>query len=155
MDAQFKFFGNKLISHDKKPVLAGLNYFLTDEERGGNTKKLLGEKRDVKVWLSWLERYTYNEVEYITTPVGNLPKYNDLKNLFKTLINKDYSRELYVRQFSLYVDKILERIDMQTIAYKKEKGVGNLLFEILENQKQELLKLREKFGSIIKPDELE
>ncbi|OQY01826.1 MAG: phosphoenolpyruvate carboxykinase (GTP) [Desulfobacteraceae bacterium 4572_130] len=155
MNAQFEFFRNKLISHDKKPVLAGLNYFLTDEERGGNTKKLLGEKRDVKVWLSWLERYTYNEVEYITTPIGNLPKYNDLKNLFKTLINKDYSRELYVRQFSLYVDKILERIDMQTIAYKKEKGVGTLLFEILENQKQGLLKLKKKFGSIIKPDELE
>lgn len=155
LNAQFHFFGNKLIAEDKKPVLAGLNYFLIDEERGGNTKNLLGEKRDVKVWLSWLERYTYNEVEYITTPIGNLPKYIDLKNLYKTILDKDYSEELYIRQFSLYINNILSRIDMQTKAYKKEKGVNNLLFEILECQKQELLELKEKFGSIVKPGELE
>ncbi|MFC1826007.1 phosphoenolpyruvate carboxykinase domain-containing protein, partial [Thermodesulfobacteriota bacterium] len=34
MDAQFKFFGNEKIAEGKKPVMAGLNYFLTDEARG-------------------------------------------------------------------------------------------------------------------------
>ncbi|MCP4574740.1 MAG: phosphoenolpyruvate carboxykinase (GTP), partial [Deltaproteobacteria bacterium] len=74
MEGQFEFFGHKDIAEDKKPVMSGLNYFLTEEARGGESKKLLGEKRDVKVWLSWLERHTYNEVEVIETPIGNLPK---------------------------------------------------------------------------------
>ena len=94
MDAQFKFFGNEKIAQDKKPVMAGLNYFLTDKARGGTSSKLIGEKRDVKVWLAWLERLAHNEVDVIKTPVGNLPTFDDLKNLFKTIIDKEYTEEL-------------------------------------------------------------
>ena len=60
MDAQFAFFGSNKIRDDKRPVMAGLNYFLTHEARGGEGKKLLGEKRDVKVWLTWLERRAHD-----------------------------------------------------------------------------------------------
>jgi len=52
MDAQFKFFGSDKIDDSQRPIMAGLNYFLTHEARGGTGKALLGEKRDVKVWLS-------------------------------------------------------------------------------------------------------
>jgi len=45
MDAQFKFFNNPKISEGKKPVMAGLNYFLTHAARGGESQQLLGEKR--------------------------------------------------------------------------------------------------------------
>ena len=65
--------------------MAGLNYFLTHEARGGTSKKLLGEKRDVKVWLAWLERRVYDEVDVIDTPIGYLPTYEDLKQLFAAL----------------------------------------------------------------------
>ncbi|MBW1749031.1 MAG: phosphoenolpyruvate carboxykinase (GTP), partial [Deltaproteobacteria bacterium] len=123
MDAQFKFFGNEKIAQDKKPVMAGLNYFLTDKARGGTSSKLIGEKRDVKVWLAWLERLAHNEVDVIKTPVGNLPTFDDLKNLFKTIIDKEYTEELYVKQFSLYIDNIVSRIDMQLEAYGKEPDI--------------------------------
>ncbi|MGD8251778.1 MAG: phosphoenolpyruvate carboxykinase domain-containing protein, partial [Desulfobacterales bacterium] len=42
MDAQFKFFCNPKIAADAMPIMAGLNYFLTHEARGGEGKKLLG-----------------------------------------------------------------------------------------------------------------
>jgi phosphoenolpyruvate carboxykinase (GTP) len=154
IDAQFDFFENKLIPEDKKPVIAGLNYFLTHETRGGTSSELLGEKRDVKVWLSWLERYAHNEVKYLETPVGNIPAYDDLKELFKTLINKDYSEELYNKQFSLYIDNITDRLEMQISAYMKEQGDFEKLFDILKKQKQGLLKLKKEFGSIVTPDKL-
>ena len=35
--------------------------------------KTLGEKRDVKVWLAWLERRAHDEVGAIETPIGYLP----------------------------------------------------------------------------------
>ncbi|MDY0220457.1 MAG: phosphoenolpyruvate carboxykinase (GTP) [Desulfobacterium sp.] len=139
MAAQFDFFGNPAIARDKQPVMAGLNYFLTDEARGGTSKKLLGEKKDVKVWLAWLERYAHGEMDYVPTPMGNLPCYEDLKSLFSTLIDKEYSEELYKRQFTLDVDKIVARIDLQVTAYSKEKNIPEKFFKILADQRQELL----------------
>ena len=152
MAAQFDFFGNPAIAEDKKPVMAGLNYFLTDFARGGSAKKLLGEKRDVKVWLSWLERYAHGEVESLSTPMGNLPCYTDLKELFWTLLEKQYPRELYNRQFSLYIDNIVARIDLQVDAYGKEENIPEKLFTILDRQKQGLLKLRKEVGPIVLPN---
>jgi len=155
MDAQFKFFGSEKISEDKKPVMAGLNYFLTDEARGGTSKKLLGEKRDVKVWLSWLERHVYNEMDVINTPIGYLPKFDDLKDLFQSIINKNYTEELYVKQFSLYIDNIVARVDLQTDAYGKETNIPERIFEVLKEQKNGLLALRDKYGPIVTPSQLE
>jgi phosphoenolpyruvate carboxykinase (GTP) len=154
MDAQFKFFGNSRIKPDFKPVMAGLNYFLTDRARGGDSETLLGEKKDVKVWLSWLERYAHNEVGFIKTPIGNIPVYEDLTELFRDIIQKEYAKELYIRQFSLYIDHIIKRIELQQDAYGKEKGIPETLFTVLARQKQALTTLKSRHGSIVPPDQL-
>ncbi len=155
MDAQFKFFGHEKIAPDKKPVMAGLNYFLTHEARGGESTKLLGEKKDVRVWLSWLERRAHGDVDAIPTPIGFLPKYADLKELFKTLIDKEYPEELYIKQFSLYIDKIVDRLDMQREAYGKEENIPARLFEVLTEQRKGLTALKDAHGSIVTPADLE
>ncbi len=155
MEAQFQFFGSDKIAADKRPILAGLNYFLTHEARGGTSKKLLGEKRDVKAWMAWLERRAHGEVDAIDTPVGFLPKYEDLKGLFKSKIDKEYPEDLYDQQFSLYVDNIIARIDLQIKAYGKEKHIPQKLYDILNEQRQELVALKEKFGAIVTPKQLE
>ncbi len=155
MDAQFKFFGNPAIAADKKPVMAGLNYFLTHEARGGASKKLLGEKRDVKVWLAWLERYAHQEVKAIETPIGYLPLYDDLKRLFKEIIDKEYPLDLYIKQFSLYTDNMIERLEFQIDAYSKEKNIPDTLFKVLHGQKEELMVLRQKKGAIVSPLDME
>ena len=154
MDAQFKFFGSADIAADHKPVMAGLNYFLTHQARGGNSTKLLGEKRDVKVWLGWLERYAHGEMEYLDTPIGHLPRYADLARLFKELIDKEYPEALYRQQFSLYVDKIIARIELQEAAYAKEEHIPDTLFKVLAEQKSALLALKEEKGEIVSPDAL-
>jgi phosphoenolpyruvate carboxykinase (GTP) len=154
MASQFEFFGNSDIAEAKRPVLAGLNYFLTDEARGGTSKKLLGEKRDVKVWLAWLERMTHGDVEAIETAIGYLPKYEDLKDLFKTIIDKDYPESLYIKQFSIYCDNILKRIDLQETAYGKEPNIPDRLFDILRAQREGLLALKAAFGPIVTPAQL-
>jgi len=154
MDAQFKFFGNPAIQEANQPVMAGLNYFLTEKSRGGTTNKLLGEKKDVKVWLAWLERYAHTEMEFLSTPIGNLPKYEDLQKLFKEIINKDYPRALYDKQFSLYIDNIINRIELQETAYAKDEGIPRELFDILSSQKQNLIELKAQKGAIVTPDNL-
>jgi phosphoenolpyruvate carboxykinase (GTP) len=154
MDAQFRFFNNPKIHAEKRPVMAGLNYFLTDQARGGISSKLLGEKKDVKVWLSWLENLAYGEVNFIRSPVGFLPEYEDLKKLFKEIIHKDYGDNLYKKQFSLYVDKIIARVQLQLESYGKEPNIPQRLFQVLNKQKEALLRLKERFGPIVTPDQL-
>jgi phosphoenolpyruvate carboxykinase (GTP) len=154
MEAQFQFFGSSKIVPDKRPILAGLNYFLTEEARGGTSKKLIGEKRDVKAWMAWLERRAHSEVDAIETPVGYLPKYADLKSLFESRIAKEYPEDLYVKQFSLYIDNIVARVDLQIEAYGKEKNIPPKLFDILKAQRQDLTALKEKFGPIVTPKQM-
>lgn len=155
MEAQFKFFGSAKIAPDKRPVMAGLNYFLTHGARGGSGKQLLGEKRDVKAWLAWLERRAHNDVEAIDTPIGYLPRYGDLKRLFKERIDKEYPEDLYIKQFSLYIDNILNRIELQLEAYGKEENLPDKLFEVLKQQREELAALKAKYGAIVTPAQLE
>jgi phosphoenolpyruvate carboxykinase (GTP) len=154
MISQFKFFNNPKFTDAARPILAGLNYFLTDEARGGSTKKLLGEKRDVKVWLGWLAKRAKGEVDAIDTPVGYLPKYEDLKALFSSVINKEYPRALYDKQFSIYIDKIQGRIDLQREAFGKEENIPAKLFEVYDEWAAGLAALKEKYGAIVTPDQL-
>ena len=155
MEAQFQFFGRDQIAPDKQPIMAGLNYFLTDAARGGTSRKLLGEKRDVKAWMAWLERRAHKEVEAIETPIGYLPKYEDLKDLFNSKIDKEYPEDLYVKQFSLYIDHIFARIDLQIEAYGKEANIPVKLFEVLNEQKEGLQILKNKYGSVVTPSQLQ
>ena len=154
MATQFAFFGSDLIADGKRPVMAGLNYFLTHGARGGQGKQLLGEKRDVKVWLSWLERLAHREAATIDTPIGYLPRYADLRGLFAAIIDKDYPEDLYTKQFSLYIDHILARIDLQMAAYAKDENIPERLFAILDRQRGGLEALKAAHGPIVPPQAL-
>ncbi|MFC1533499.1 phosphoenolpyruvate carboxykinase (GTP) [Thermodesulfobacteriota bacterium] len=151
MDAQLTFFNSDKLKI--KPTMAGLNYFLTHGARGGGGDKLLGEKRDVKVWLGWLERKTNGDIEAIETPIGFIPKYEDLKELFAD-IGKDYSKELYDKQFAFYTENIISRIDLQEEAYRKEEGIPDRVFEIYDEQRKGLEALKAKYGPVISVEQL-
>ena len=149
MEAQFRFFGSSRLAEGSRPLLAGLNYFLTHEARGGQGRGLLGEKRDVRVWLSWLERYAHRELGAVETPIGLIPRYEDLQRLFAELIDKPYPQDLYEQQFSLYVDNILARIDLQREAYAKEKNLPEELFRVYDRQRSGLLDLKSQYGPVV------
>lgn len=152
MKAQFDFFNSERLK--PKPVIAGLNYFLNHAARGGDSAELLGEKRDVLVWLSWLERYVHGEMAAIDTPVGFIPTYRDLKGLFATMISKEYPRDLYERQFSIYVDNILYRLVKLEESYRAEVDVPTRIFTVYAEQRKLLLGLKEQHGAIVAPSRL-
>ncbi|MBD3308650.1 phosphoenolpyruvate carboxykinase (GTP) [candidate division KSB3 bacterium] len=151
MDAQFAFFNSDTLT--QKPIMASLNYFLTEGARGGEGTKLLGEKRDVKAWLGWLERCANGRVEAIETPIGFIPKYDDLQALF-TAIDKEYPKALYDKQFALYIDNIIARIDLQEAAYKKEPNIPATLFDVYEEQRKGLEALKAKYGAVVTVEQL-
>jgi phosphoenolpyruvate carboxykinase (GTP) len=154
MKVQFDFFNSAKFTDAGRPILAGLNYFLTHEARGGEGTKLLGEKKDVKAWLTWLAKFAHGDVQAIETPVGYLPKYDDLKAIFAKVIDKDYPKDLYDKQFSIYIDKILSRIDLQREAFGKEQNLPAQLFKVYDEWAEGLNALKAKHGPIVEPDKL-
>jgi len=95
----------------------------------------------------------HGDVEPIETPIGYIPKYSDLKPLFAE-IDKPYPKELYDKQFALYIDNILARIELQEEAYRQEKNVPPQLFEIYAEQREGLETLKEMYGSIVSVDQV-
>jgi phosphoenolpyruvate carboxykinase (GTP) len=132
------------------PKIFGVNYFLKDKDG-----KFLNEKTDKRVWYKWMEQRSHAEVEAIKTPTGMIPKYDDLKQLFKEVLKKDYSKEAYTRQFTVRIPESLAKIERITAIYKTQVlNPPAALFQVLEDQKKRLLENQKKHGDYITPDKL-
>ncbi|MCG2863386.1 MAG: phosphoenolpyruvate carboxykinase (GTP) [Vulcanisaeta sp.] len=130
----------------KPPRIFGVNYFLKDEQG-----RFLNSKEDKRVWLQWMERRVHNEVDAITTPIGYIPRYEDLKELFREVLNKDYKLEDYNKQFAIRVGKLLDKIERVWKIYSEIPTTPRRLFEVLEEQRQRLIEARRRYGDPILP----
>ena len=129
------------------PAVFGVNYFLMDENG-----KFLNGIRDKHVWIHWMERRIHNDAGALKTPTGLIPKYSDLKVLFREVLGKDYSEEDYRKQFTIRVKENLAKMDRAIACYRKEEEVGEEVFRILEAQRDRLLAAQKEFGDYITPD---
>ena len=130
------------------PPIFSVNYFLKDEK--GN---FLNERLDKKVWLKWMELRCHKEVSAIKIPTGFIPKYEDLKVLFKKVLNKEYRQEDYLKQFTLKIPENLSKIERVTKLYKNEvPDTPEILFKVLQEQKEKLQAARVKYGDYISPE---
>jgi phosphoenolpyruvate carboxykinase (GTP) len=134
----------------KTPLIFSVNYFLKDKE--GN---FLNEKTDKKVWYKWMELRAHNDATAIDTPTGRIPKYEDLKKLFKDVLNKDYSKEDYEKQFTVRIPESLAKIDRIKAVYEtKVKDTPKMLFDVLEEQRKRLLDAQKQHGDYVTPSKL-
>ncbi len=129
------------------PLIFSVNYFLKGPD--GNFMNSIADKA---VWLKWMELRAHKEVGVIETPTGLIPKYQDLKKLFKEVLGRNYSKEDYLKQFMLRVPENLAKIGRIMGIYKKIPNTPQILFKVLEEQRQRLNKAREKHGDYISPD---
>ena len=141
-------FAKKLKSENVPKVYA-TNYFLKDAD-GKYTNGIL----DKKVWVLWAEGRVHGDFDAITTPIGNIPKLEDLQKLFKDNLGKDYSKEDYIKQFSIRTDKYLEKFTRMDELYKDEPGMPEEFWTELNRQKEEVQALKDKFGSEVSPFDL-
>ncbi|MEM3192491.1 MAG: phosphoenolpyruvate carboxykinase domain-containing protein, partial [Candidatus Parvarchaeota archaeon] len=135
-------FGKKL---KKKPLIFGVNYFL--KENG----KYLNEKVDKAVWLKWMELRIHGEVGAILTPIGYIPKYEDLKVLFKNVLGKDYSKEDYEKQFSIRTQKLIDKNKRIREIYSSIKTTPQEVFRELDDEISRLSEAKKKYGDVISP----
>lgn len=139
-------FGKKL---KEVPLVVGVNYFLRDLKTG----EFLNGRRDKHIWVKWMELRVHNDVDAIKSPTGLIPIYEDLVPLFKQLLNKDYKKEDYIKQFTIRVPENLAKIERVKEFWEKNvKDTPQELFRVLEEQKERLLKAKEQFGDYISPE---
>ena len=72
-----------------------------------------------------------------------------LVNLDSKFPNKDYSKEAYEEQFDLRIDKLLEKLDRIENNFKKEENMPQFFWDVLQEQRDKLLKTKESKGKII------
>jgi phosphoenolpyruvate carboxykinase (GTP) len=142
-------FGRKL---KKQPLIFGVNYFLKEVGNG----KYVNGVQDKHVWIKWMELRVHNEVSALTTPTGYIPKFEDLHKLFKQVLNKNYAKEDYVKQFTIRVPENLAKIERVQRFYQENVIDTPLeLFGILYLQRQRLIEAKEKYGDYISPEKFE
>ncbi|MGA1823792.1 MAG: phosphoenolpyruvate carboxykinase (GTP) [bacterium] len=139
-------FGKKL---KQAPLVFGVNYFLRDKEG-----KFLNGIRDKHIWVKWMELRVHNEVTAIKSPTGWIPKYEDLRILFEQVLDKDYSKEEYITQFTIRIPENLAKLDRVEIFHRKNLAddAPEVLFEVLGQQRDRLLQAQKEFGDYISPE---
>jgi len=135
-------FGKKL---KNKPSIFGVNYFL--KENG----KYLNDKVDKAVWLKWMERRVHGEIGAIKTPIGYIPKYEDLKPLFKSVLGKEYTLNDYEKQFAIRASKLIEKNKRIRDVYATIKTTPPEVFRELDEETARLIEAQKKLGDVISP----
>jgi len=129
------------------PPIFSVNYFLKDSS--GN---FLTNKQAKRVWLKWMELRSNREVDAIETPTGLIPEFKDLRRLFQEVLDENYTMEDYDKQFTVRIPENLAKIDRLMEIYKtRVTDTPQVVFEVLEEQRQRLTTAREEYGDYIKP----
>ncbi|MFX0018846.1 MAG: phosphoenolpyruvate carboxykinase (GTP) [Promethearchaeota archaeon] len=139
-------FGQSL---DFPPKVFATNYFLKNKEG-----KYLNGILDKLIWVMWAELRVYSDVSAIETPIGYIPKFEDLESLFKRYLDKIYTKDDYIEQFSIRVKKLIEKLDRVEEVYKKEKGMPNFFWDILNEQRVKLNDIKKETKEILSPIDL-
>ena len=142
-------FGRKL---KKTPLVFGVNYFLRDKNSG----EFLNAPQDKHVWIKWMELRVHGEAGAIRSPTGFLPKYQDLAKLFDRVLNKEYTKEDYAKQFTIRVPENLAKIQrVQRFYQENVSDTPEELFKILDEQRKRLTEAKRNYGDYISPESFE
>ena len=132
------------------PGIFSVNYFLK-----GDDGKFLNGKLDKTIWLLWAELRVNGDVDAIETPTGYIPKYEDLAKLFKQALNKDYTQEDYVKQFTVRIPNLLAKFERVEDIYKtKVDDTPQVVYDTFAAIRDRLNTAKEKHGDYISPLDL-
>ena len=135
---------------DNPPPIFSVNYFLKGEDG-----QYLNGMLDKLVWILWAERRANGEVDAIKTPTGWIPKYEDLKELFKEHLDKEYSEADYVKQFTIRIPENLAKLNrVEKIYTQKVPDAPQILFDTFAEVRGRFQTAQNKYGDYISPFDL-
>ena len=136
-------------SEIERPKVFGTNYFL---KKDGD---YLNGKLDKSVWVKWMELRIHGDVETLDAAYGMIPKYEDLKALFKQVLDEDYTEADYVAQFMINIPQCLAKLDrMEEIYSTKVKDTPETMKAEMKAQRERLEALKAAKGDYVSPCDL-
>ena len=135
---------------EKVPSIFSTNYFLKGDD--GN---FLNGKLDKMIWVLWAELRVNGDVDAIKTPTGWIPKYEDLAPLFKEKLNKNYTQDDYVKQFTIRIPQLLAKYDRVEKIYRdKVADTPQLVYDTFDAIRKRLKDLQAEKGDFVSPLDL-
>jgi len=134
----------------RPPLVFGVNYFLRDMEG-----KFVNEIQDKHVWIKWMELRIHGDVDAISCPTGQIPCYDDLVKLFKQVRGKTYTKDDYIKQFTIRVPENIAKIE-RVEKYHRENVPNSpqIVYDTLEATRRRLNEARDKHGEYVSPFDL-
>lgn len=132
----------------KRPKVFGTNYFIKADG------EYLNGKLDKSIWVKWMELRVHGDVEALDGAVGLLPKYEDMKRLFKEVLDKEYTQEDYVRQFTVRIPNLLAKLDRMGEVYATILDTPQVMKDEMVAQRQRLEALKAAKGETVSPLDL-
>jgi len=77
-----------------------------------------------------------------------------LKRLFKRVLDKEYTKENYIKQFTIRIPENLAKIDRIKRIYEEIDDTPSLVFQVLEEERKRLEETRTKHGEYVSPEQL-
>jgi phosphoenolpyruvate carboxykinase (GTP) len=140
-------FGKKL---KRPPLVFGVNYFLRDKDG-----KFVNGVRDKHVWVKWMELRVYGAAGCMLAPTGYIPRFEDLKKLFKEVLKKDYAQKDYINQFTIRIGENLTKLERVEKFHRQNVADAPAeLFRVLAEQRERLETAKKKYGDYVSPFDL-
>jgi phosphoenolpyruvate carboxykinase (GTP) len=131
----------------KVPPIFTVNYFLR-----GKDGQFLTSKLAKKVWLRWAELRVHGEVETYPTPLGFIPRYEDLQPMFRNYLGEEFSKELYVELFKFRIDPWVAKLTRAIHFYEKTApDCPELFLSTWKATIEKLQQLKSEYGPSIEP----
>ncbi len=132
----------------KRPKVFGTNYFIKKDG------VYLNGMLDKAIWVKWMELRVHDDVDALNAGYGLIPKYEDLKKLFKQVLDKDYTEQDYNDQFLVRIPECLAKLDRMEEIYATVSDTPQVLKDEMAAQRKRLEELRAAKGDYVKPSDL-
>ncbi len=132
-----------------RPLIFGTNYFLKNADG-----KYLNGMRDKSVWIKWMELRANDDAAGITAPTGIIPRYEDLRQLFRETLDKEYTEDDYVEQFTIRIPEWLAKLDRMAEIYDTVDDKPQAMVDQMAAQRERLEALRAEKGDYVSPLDL-
>jgi phosphoenolpyruvate carboxykinase (GTP) len=131
------------------PKVFGTNYFM----RGPGGEFLTG-KLAKKVWLHWADGRIHGEFDSYDTPTGRIPLYEDIRMLFRKLLEEDFSREDYDCLFMFRCAKWIGKLERTKAFYAKaDSSTSGEIIDYWDRAIDKISAAAKKYGDEIRPGE--
>ena len=109
---------------------------------------------DKAVWVKWIELRVHGDAQALDAGHGLIPKYDDLKRLFKEVLNKEYTEQDYQEQFTVRIPELMAKLDRMKDIYATVEDTPQAMLDEMAAQRKRLEALRANKGDYISPQDL-